>query len=526
MSKNFFENEYKENHLSPYKIKLNGKELVVPYFYILQNKSAKLAQDNFVDDFFDIQEKDLRLYNENKLEPKEIYWSDGKNTYNFFVPFALRNKKMSDSEIVSFIFERAKKKYNRAATLAKNLRHAHPEKVQYYNVKTSAVKTMREEYNAYLWSKTKDKARYMALKTEEILSKSFKLSKNAFSKLNNKNVKNLVHRHALKALIGLSTLATGAKVAQYFKSDSKTPQMEQNFQVYEKTTQAQQTEYLPLKKIADSSLSLESDDAHLNKIQKYNKKCFLENINAIKTVLCFMENYAPQTFKDGKGVPTIGYGCTYLIDENGKGDRDISPVLENQKMSMEESDIQKERYLMFRVLPQILNDINVPLQERTMIATSTFMYVIGPNAFKTSEYLQAMNSGVNGEPLAHYMLGYAKNQGVVKRNLFAYYLMIGKLDPEDFLNLRAEGCYSLEMEDCCAMNGDKVKRDENGLGHFRSDNFEENIKKAKKPRSSVIGKCKMVSQLLPDYVVKSLNKNHIKVKPYLALAQHWKGTSR
>ena len=380
-------------------------------------------------------------------------------------------------------------------------------------MKTSAVKTMREEYNAYLWSKTKDNTRYMALKTEEILSKSFKLSKNAFSKLNNKNVKNLVHRHAVKVLIGLSALASGAKVAQYFENDKKTSQIEQE-------------EYQSFKEIIDRSLSLESDDAHLNRIQKYNKKCFLENINAIKTVLCFMENYSPNAFKDGKGVSTIGYGCTYLIDENGRGNRNISPISDNGKMSMEESDIQKERYLMFRVLPQILNDVKVPLHDKTMIATTSFMYVIGPNAFKNSEYLEAMNKGIQGEELSRYMLGFAKDKGVVKRNLFAYYLMSGKLEPEDFLNLRAEGCYSLEMEDCCAMNGDKVQRDENGLGSFRSDNFEENIKKAKKPRSSVIGKCKMVSQLLPDYVVESFQKNRVKVKPYLELAQLWKGTSR
>ncbi len=536
---NFFEAEYKESTLSPVKLKINGKEFTVPLFYLLHNSDEKSAKSEFLDDFFDAEIKDFDMYRKKGIEARNISWFDGHATYEFHVPYVLRNKKIPNSEVITFIFNRAEKKYNRAASLAKKLRKANPNKVGFYNVKTAAVKTMREEYNAYLWAKTKDNVRYMALKTEDILSDAYYFSKNTLSKIDKRDLKIFAHKYALRALIGASALTSGVKINQYLnslenekktektiaeaKSDSlKTEAQSENIDTKikpeKKKTETKEQVQNPIKEEVREaasrgvalSASINPKSMSLSQTIAHNEKCFNENINEIKVLLCFMENFASKAFDDDKGVWTIGYGCTFLIDEKGRGNRDISPITPNMTMTMEEANIQKDRYLKFRVLPQIKKDIKVPLTKEEITAISSFAYVIGPDNFKNSEFLKALNKGVKGEQLARYMLGFAKDQGVVKRNLFAFYVMTGKMTPKDFLNLRTEGCYTLEMDDCCFMNGDNLKRDAKGLGTFRKDNLKENIETAKKPRYSKIGKCLLVKEVLPKSVINKVKSNSLK----------------
>ena len=95
------------------------------------------------------------------------------------------------------------------------------------------------------------------------------------------------------------------------------------------------------------------------------------------------------------------------------------------------------------------------------------------------------------------------------------------MKPVDFLDLRTEGCYNLDVEDCCYMKDSCVKRDKNGLGLFRKDDVAANIAKAKKPRSSVIGKCKLVREVLPAKVVQAVLKNAQKQQNInVAMLQH------
>lgn len=473
-AKQFFQNEYSAHNQEPFFVQLNGKEYVVPYAYLAQTSDMKLAQENFLDDFFDAQQKDISLYEKNNLEPREIVWTDGKTDYTFFVPFALKDKNISNSEIVSAIFKKAEKKYKRAATCAKNLYQAYPDSKKSYGLSSSDVKSMRKQYRAYLWNKTKDKTKYGALLVGDFIVKGVKLGAHKVAELTPDKLKKVTKRYALATLVGGAALVGGYKLVQsdIFKSDK-------------------------IENVSKEEL-----------IKRHNTQVFDESLNEIKTVLCFMENFSSKAFKDGKGVPTIGYGCTYLLDENGRGNREISPVEMGTEMTMEECMEQKDRYLIYRVKNQIVEDIKVPLDKKHMIATTSFMYVIGPKAFKNSEYLKAMNKGIQGAELARYMLGFAKDKGVVKRNWFAAQIMTGKMKPVDFLDLRAEGCYTLNMEDCCKMNGDRVWRDENGLGVFYLDSLDNNINLAKKERvSPKIGSCRLVHEILLPEVVDAVKNN-------------------
>lgn len=473
-AKQFFQKEYSDHKQKPLLIQLNGKEYVVPLAYLNQTSDEQLAKDNFIDDFFDAQQKDLSLYEKYKIEPKEVEWTDGHTKYTFFVPFALRNKNLSTSEIVSTVFKKAEKKYKKSSRLSFALYQVYPDSQKPVGVSSRDVKSLRKQYDSYLWNKTKNQTKQGALLLANFVKKGIKKAVDNTTALSPQQFKLLAKRYALATLLGVSTYgAYKLSMTELFDASPK------------------------------QELLSDKDNVSL-----YNQQVFLNNINEMKAVLCFMENFSPKTFLDGKGVPTIGYGCTYLIDEKGKGDRKIYPITSDMTMTISEANIQKDRYLMFRVLPQIMKDVKVPLSKEEMIASCTFAYVIGPDNFKGSEYLAALNKGIKGAELGRYLLGFAQDQGVVKRNLFANYILTKKLKPIDFLDLRTEGCYTLEMDDCCFMNNGCVQRDENGLGCFKDDRLEEHIQTAKKKRySKHIGPCKLVHEVLSKEVVDIVKKH-------------------
>ena len=97
-----------------------------------------------------------------------------------------------------------------------------------------------------------------------------------------------------------------------------------------------------------------------------------------------------------------------------------------------------------------------------------------------------------------------------------------KLKVSDLLNMRAEGCYSLELYDCCATQGNGVKWEKDGLATFREDNIAANIVKAKKKRTSKLGPCKLVREILPAKVVNTILKNAKKPNVNLAMMQREK----
>lgn len=522
-AKQFFQDEYFAHKQKPLFIQLNGKEYVVPFAYLNQSADEQLAKDNFIDDFFDAQQKDLSLYEENKIEPKEIVWTDGKTKYTFFVPYSLKDKNISTSEIVSSIFKKAEKKYKKSSSLARSLQKSYPDSKKTYGVSAADVKSMQKKYRTYLWNKTKDKTKYGALVVGEFISKGvkvgvqgLKLGADKIVDLTPEKFKRVAKRYALVTLVGGASM-TGSFYA--LRSTLSLPKTENIVPIATKNIELQEVSI----KEKVSAPKKKTQPQTKQEIAAHNKQVFLDNLNEIKATLCFMENFSDTTYLDGNGVPTIGYGSTYFIDEKGKGDWSTTKVKEGMEISLKEADVQKEHYLKFRVLPQMIKDVKVPLSAEEMIASSSFAYNVGPGGFKRSEYLKALNKGVKGKNLARCMFAAKKNNlGMVKRNLFAYYIMQKKVKVSDLLNMRAEGCYSLELYDCCATQGKGVKWEKDGLATFREDNIAENIAKAKKKRTSRLGPCKLVREILPAKVVNSILKKTQKQNVNLAMMQQEK----
>lgn len=97
----------------------------------------------------------------------------------------------------------------------------------------------------------------------------------------------------------------------------------------------------------------------------------------------------------------------------------------------------------------IIPDVHVPLDENTLLATCVLGYCIGPNALKNSSFLAAVNRGVTGPKLAKYLTGYRQQPGVLNRCYFFAALLENKITFDDLLDLRAEGCYNLDITDIC-----------------------------------------------------------------------------
>lgn len=83
-------------------------------------------------------------------------------------------------------------------------------------------------------------------------------------------------------------------------------------------------------------------------------------------------------YKDTGGVWTIGYGH-------------IKNVKQGDKITKEEA----EKFYMddFKEHIKPLNNVKVPLSENEKIALASFIYNVGPNAFKNSTLLKKLNNG-------------------------------------------------------------------------------------------------------------------------------------
>lgn len=466
----FLRDEYPDGQ-TPQVIVLNGREYVLPYHYVKNGDDAEKA---FVSDFLDASVKDSIRYAKDKSKYRKISWSDNNYNYSMPVPYVLRDQELSDSQIVSYIFDRAERKYNQAIRVARKLKKAFPDEEVLTDISVKNLRDMRGRYRRFVVKRVKDETVAAAIMVGEFLARGIKKSTKNIKGLSADKLKTAAQKYGTRALIATAVLAAGIGTVKLFETKK------------DKVENVGEDPY-------------------------GNLKTFEKVRDDIKVLLASVENFSPTAFPDGMGVLTIGYGCTFLIDENGVGNREISPIKKDMTMTMEEACVQKDRYLDFRILPQIKKLIKVPMDEETTLMTAGFAYVIGPNGFKKSGYLKALNDGVKGEELFRHTTGWRKQQGLLKRNYLTYLRAMKTLPTAAFLDMPAEGCYSLEVEDCCLTDKKgRLKKDGNDLAYFKSDSLSvaQNLTIVKKPRvSKQLGPCKKVRDILPQSLVQRVEKN-------------------
>ena len=260
-------------------------------------------------------------------------------------------------------------------------------------------------------------------------------------------------------------------------------------------------------------------------IKAANTALFEECQNDIKFALAFVENYYPYIYWDGKAW-TTGHGLTILYDANG-GSVDV--ICKTPVPTLAESDIYKNRYLTIEVLKDVQDCFLVPVDRDVLVSACVLRYCIGSGAFKQSNFLKYVNAGKSKTELAKALTGYRTPQGILKRCYFFAAILAGKMQYSDLLDLRAEGCYNLEVYEvvkCCKDTNGNYKRikdkdgnliyvveaDKDGFATWIFDDLDTKLKRAKNSRKTNLhldknknGKtvnveCQLTKDIVPDYV--------------------------
>ena len=90
------------------------------------------------------------------------------------------------------------------------------------------------------------------------------------------------------------------------------------------------------------------------------------------------EDFRAEAYKDTGGVWTIGYGH-------------IKNVKKGDKITRQEAEKLYAEDFKEHIKP--LNEVKIPLSDNEKIALASFIYNVGPNAFKTSTLFKKLNAG-------------------------------------------------------------------------------------------------------------------------------------
>lgn len=477
----FLNAEYAASKQSPKILRLLGHDYVIPCVYVRDYQDPKKA---FMNDFFELMRKDYLRYKRHNEEPQYVSLTVGDKNIRLVVPYALRYKQYLPKDIAANILKRADAKYWKAVNFSAKLATIYPERPFQTFISLAQLKEMRNAYRMHQFQEARDKTAYITQKVGAFLAKNARKFTDNIKHLQIEQLKTKAKTWAVATMLGATI---SAAVYSAFQTKNKSEQKQE----------------------------IQAKDPFGN-LQMFSR-CH----DAIKVSLAFAENFAPKAFKDGVGVATIGYGCTYYLDEKGRGSRATSPVRMGDKITKEEANVQKERYLQFETLRQIQESVKVPMDEETMIATCNFAYVLGSANFKNSEYLKAINRGETGKDLVRYLTGYRQQKGLLPRFYFMGALLNGKLKVSDLLDLNAEGCYNLTIRDVCVYKGNRLKLDRDGFAEFDYDKLSKNLEKANKSRRSKAcgnGKCQKVRDILPESVIDGV-KSMEKSEKYVGLLQ-------
>ncbi|MBO4746368.1 MAG: tetratricopeptide repeat protein [Alphaproteobacteria bacterium] len=244
----------------------------------------------------------------------------------------------------------------------------------------------------------------------------------------------------------------------------------------------------------------------------------------IKFSLVFVENCYDFTYYCGKWAR--GSGVTVVYNEKGKG-RDVRA---GEACTMDNANVDIDRYLTFSCLKSIRNDVKVPLDENTLLTACVIQYCIGPTQFRKSSFLRELNNGAKGEDLVKWLTLYRKDPGVLKRCYFFAAMVCGKMEFSDLLDVRADGCYTLWQSDIlqCKTAGrtnnvKNIKKDSDNCGIWNFDNLQQNLEIAKAPRTehvtialSPVKKtrkvvCQFVKDIVPDSIWNDVSNGRARI---------------
>ena len=194
------------------------------------------------------------------------------------------------------------------------------------------------------------------------------------------------------------------------------------------------------------SLFKSSDDAKEKPQQhpQHHQRKNLATVYEDEVILCvaYLEDFHPKAYLSGKRW-IIGYGSS--LYSNG------TAVKEGDKIDVQSAQDLVRTHLRNEVFPYVDAYVKKPLGKAEFIGTCLFIYGIGANNFRQSEFLKALNQGLSADETARRMTGWVSSggqlsSGLLKRSWIEAALYCGHITPYDLLELKPAGFYDQPVE--------------------------------------------------------------------------------
>ena len=151
----------------------------------------------------------------------------------------------------------------------------------------------------------------------------------------------------------------------------------------------------------------------------------------ITALLMAVEGFSDKAFPDGGGVPTIGSGTTFYLDENGRETK----VKMGDEISADEAMEHKWRYINKYMIETLGDDFGRACTEKEAMAGIGAGFCWGQNAFAKSEFLKSMKKGEDLDEQLRKLSGFRRQKGLLKRSYALACCLSGAWTAQDLLDL-------------------------------------------------------------------------------------------
>ena len=496
---NFLLSEYKNSIFEPFKTSLGQYDFIVPAAYADGTTNSDAFEQALFSQYLKNQAAEIAKYSKDGTRKiPTLRFADRV----IVKPYSLKN--VQDDEARRIVVENIYARYKKAVRLTMLLNNANPKNRFKVLVDTDSLKRLNKAYNRFLAQKFKDKALASSAKMNDFTERggnflygTFKtLTAPIFKNMNDKYLQRIEHikrvfeknRRKMGAVLGAATLSAflslGAYKCSNQEKERKTDVIEDEIAPtktlkhfseavtrYTHTTQSAKTPkdkqkantpaigFDTLDKNVQEALTAQGlGKDQLNDVQKHNLKAFINTQQDFRTFMAFAENFHATTYDDNKGFLTIGYGCTNYIDEKGmplekrgaKGKMSAF-VQKGQYITQHQGMQQVDRSSYFYLLPKILKNVKVKLNDTKMFVTKNFAFVAN-NEFGNSEFVKALNENKPNSYLSRCLALWKVDAGISKRFFVLHMILNNYIKTDEIKTFKPAGCYDLQVDQCLVCN--------------------------------------------------------------------------
>lgn len=398
---------------------LGGKAYVVPYRYTVGSDNVQMSQKRFLNALLDFNLAEAGKYRRAGQPSFEINYEG----MELVVPYG--KNYASAQQLAEEVFAKADAKYNTIVNSGRALEKEGqaPDMLEFTttaaNQYAAALATLGK--TAVLDKNTPERLEIVDFLQHagEQTAKKFKTSaKNMARQVGKKvieaeqNAAKKFRPDAYKAAALAAILGAGAvtmTVTNRGCSDEK-QQVEQQ---------------IPLDSVYTDFMGREHSDkfGNIQRIQQWKPE--------ITALLVAVEGRADTAFKDGGGVPTIGSGTTFYLNEDGSEKR----VKMGDVISPAEAMVHKWRYIDKHMIGNFGDDFGRSCTMEEAMAGIGAGFCWGPTAFSKSSFLSSMKKDENVDEQTRKLSGFRKQKGLLKRSYVLACCLSGAWTPKDLLDM-------------------------------------------------------------------------------------------